>query len=306
MADPGGLTFDTAFAAEPGTPVEVGPGIVRLTAPNPGPLTFTGTNTYLIGEDRIAIVDPGPKSEAHLEALTEAIGDRKVEAIVLTHTHSDHAGLARIVQNRVDAPLLFEGAYRPLRPLGRYEFDPMRRAHLTMDPDFVVQDGDTVRLDGTALKVVTTPGHSANHICLAVAGSAFLLTGDHVMGWSSSVIADPDGALGPYLSSLDRLQTLSQTRYLPGHGGEIADGKTYAAALKARRQARSAQIAEAVADGARAVGAITARLYPDLRGPSRWAARLTVRAHLFHLAETGRVRRVRDGWMGVGERWGPA
>jgi len=306
MADPGELSFDTTFAAEPGTPVEVGPGIVRLTAPNAGPLTFTGTNTYLIGETRIAIVDPGPKSEAHLEALTEAIGGRKVEAIVLTHTHLDHAGLGRIVQNRVDAPLLFEGAYRPMRAPGRFEFDPLRRTHLTMDPDFVVQDGDTVRLDGTALKVVTTPGHCANHICLAVAGSEFLITGDHVMGWSTSVIADPDGALGEYLSSLERLQTLSQTRYLPGHGGAIADGKGYAAALKAHRERRSAEIVAAMAGGARNVGTIATRLYPDLKGRARWAARLTVRAHLFHLAAQGAVRRERPGWMGIGERWGPS
>ncbi|HUV32596.1 MAG TPA: MBL fold metallo-hydrolase [Devosiaceae bacterium] len=303
MSGAGGLEHETGFDARPGEPVEAGPGVVRLTAPNPGPYTLAGTNTYLIGDSRIAIVDPGPRNEAHLEALTEAIADRKVEAIVLTHTHADHAGLARIVQNRVDAPLLFEGGYRPLRALERFEIDRARRHHLIMDPDFVLQDTDTIRLDGSALKVVTTPGHCANHICLSVAGTPFLLTGDHVMGWSSSVIADPEGAVAPYLDALDRLQTLSQTRYLPGHGGEIADGKARAAALKAHRQARNAQILEALGAGPARPRELVAKVYPGLSDKLRPAALATLSAHLWHLADAGKVRRQRAGWMGIGERW---
>ncbi|MEX0859674.1 MAG: MBL fold metallo-hydrolase, partial [Cucumibacter sp.] len=156
MAVPAGLKFDTLFDPQHGKLVEVAPGIARLTAPNSSAYTFTGTNTYLVGDTRIAVIDPGPKNEAHLEALTEAIGGRKVEAVVLTHTHADHAGLARIVQNRVDAPLLFEGKYRPMRQPGRLEFDPLRWAHIVMDPDFVLQDTDAIKLDGVALTVATT------------------------------------------------------------------------------------------------------------------------------------------------------
>lgn len=300
------LRFQTEFEADPGVPVTVAPGIVRLTAGNRGPYTFTGTNTYLIGDAKLAIVDPGPKDEAHLEALTETIGDRDVEAVVLTHTHLDHAGLARIVQNRVDAPMLFAGARRPMRETGRFESDRLRRAHLTMDPDFVLQDTDTIRLDGMALKVVATPGHCSNHICLAVAGTPYLLTGDHVMGWSTTLIADPDGAIGPYLNSLERLQTLSQSRYLPAHGGEIEDGKTYAAALKAHRQAREAQILEALETGPASPKALTDRVYPDLKGKQAGAALMTLKAHLWHLAESGKARRVGAGWFGIGESWAVA
>lgn len=306
MAVPAGLKFDTTFVPEHGKLVEVAPGMARLTAPNAGPYTFTGTNTYLVGDSRIAIIDPGPKNEAHLEALTEAIGGRKVEAVALTHTHADHAGLARIVQNRVDAPLLFEGGYRPMRALPRLEMDPLRWSHIVMDPDFVLQDTDAIQLDGAALTVVTTPGHTANHICLAVEGAGYLLTGDHIMGWSSTLVADPDGAMGTYLASLDKLQGLAEGRYLPGHGGEIADGKGYAAALKAHRLAREAQILASVAGGATTARAIVAKVYPALDRKTRWAALLTTRAHLFHLLEAGRVRRVRQGWMGIGERWRPS
>lgn len=304
MAVPAGLTFDTVFDPRHGKLVEVAPGIARLVAPNTGAYTFTGTNTYLVGDSRIAIVDPGPKNEAHLEALTAAIGGRKVEAVVLTHTHADHAGLARIVQNRVDAPLLFEGMYRPMRALPRLEFDPLRWSHIVMDPDFVLQDTDTVKLDGAALTVVTAPGHTANHICLAVTGTDYLLTGDHVMGWSSTLVADPDGAMGTYLDSLEKLQGVAEGRYLPGHGAEIADGKTYAAALKAHRLAREEQILVAVSGGAASLRAIVSRVYGAPDGKTRWAAALTTRAHLFHLLKAGRVRRERAGWMGVGERWG--
>ena len=297
------LTFDRDFDPQHGRLVTVVPGISRLVAPNTGPYTFTGTNTYLIGESRIVVVDPGPRIEAHAEALTEAIGDRKVTAIVLTHSHDDHAGLARIVQNRVDCPCLSAGAYAPMRPLARFEFDPMRFSHLGGDPDFILQADDRIDSDGPALIVVPTPGHTCNHIALAVEGTDYLLTGDHVMGWSSTLVADPDGAMEPYLASLDALQAVTQDRYLPGHGGEIGNGKSYAAALKAHRLARDEQIIAAISAGAHSVRGIVEIVYGPIAQKTRWAAQLTVRAHLFRLAELGGVRRAAKGWMGIAERW---
>lgn len=297
------LTFDTNFDPQHGRLVSIAPGIARLVAPNTGPYTFTGTNTYLIGEERLVIVDPGPKLEAHAEALTEAIADRKVAAIVLTHSHEDHAGLARIVQNRVDCPYLSAGAYAPMRPLHPLELDPMRFSHVGGDPDFILQAGDRIESDGPVLIVVPTPGHTGNHIALAVEGTEYLLTGDHVMGWSSTLVADPDGAMAPYLDSLDLLQTLDQNRYLPGHGGEIAEGKIYASALKTHRLGRDEQILGILASGKRSVRSIVEIVYGMLPNKTRWAAMLTVRAHLVRLAELGRVRRAASGWLGIGERW---
>ena len=284
------LTFDTNFDPRHGRLVSIAPGISRLVAPNTGPYTFTGTNTYLIGEERLVIVDPGPKLEAHAEALTEAIADRKVAAIILTHSHEDHAGLARIVQNRVDCPYLSAGAYAPMRPLRPLELDPMRFSHVGGDPDFILQAGDRIESDGPALVVVPTPGHTGNHIALAVEGTEYLLTGDHVMGWSTSVVSPPDGDMADYMRSLGLLLQRDDAIYWPTHGGPVRDTKPFIAAFIAHRREREAAILACLHDGTGRIRDMVPRIYGNTIPQQLYpAAARSVFAHIIDLAERGLI-----------------
>lgn len=284
------LRYSLEFNARPGEPVRIDAGVVRVTANNPGAYTFTGTNSFILGDARVAVVDPGPNDPAHLDALIGAIKGRKVDAILLTHTHKDHSGLARELQRRTKAPLVFAGPHHPSRKTGPFEPNPVGRSSDTgLSPDQTLRDGETIRLDGLGVRVVSTPGHCANHVCFALAGTPYLLSGDHVMGWSSTVIADPDGAVAPYLKSLDRLQAISQTHYLPAHGGEIRDGKRQALALKAHREKRNAEILTALGKAPMSAGELRALIYPDIHAGARLAALMTLKAHLHYLKDEGLV-----------------
>lgn len=286
MAQP--LRFTTDFDPAVGTLQPVAPGVARLTAPNRGPYTFTGTNTYLIGNERLFVLDPGPASMAHLVALRTAIGGRPLEAILLTHTHKDHSALALRLARETRAPLWFGGRHRPSRPRRPLEVDPLRfSADWRLEPDRTLRDGERLGLGDVALDVVATPGHCANHLAFGLAGTPSLLTGDHVMGWNTTLVAVPDGSMGDYLASLDKLIGAPYRHYLPAHGGPIADGPDHARALKAHREARNGQIVSAVKGGARTVGAVARLVYPTLRGPLARAARMTVAAHAEFLAERG-------------------
>lgn len=298
-----GLRFDTDFRASPGVPVELGDGIWRITAPNAGPFTFAGTNSYLVGHDRLAVVDPGPNDPSHLAALLTAIGGRPVEAIVLTHTHRDHSDLARRLRQAVGAPIWSNGPHRLSRPRRLLEWNATgRESDFTLVPDRVIGDGDRFEIGGMELQAIATPGHCANHLAFALTGSDALLSGDHVMGWSSSIVSVPDGDMGDYLASLDRIAARPERRYLPGHGGAIADGPAQARGLKAHREARNRQVIAAVADGARTLGALRARIYPALTGRLRIAAETTLNAHAEYLSARGEIG-MRRGWFGV--RVGP-
>jgi glyoxylase-like metal-dependent hydrolase (beta-lactamase superfamily II) len=294
-----GIMTETQFDARVGQPVPVAHGIVRVTARNAGPFTFTGTNTYLVGEERLAVVDPGPEDDLHLAALTGAISGRRVEAILLTHTHKDHCALAPRLKGLTGAPLWFGGRHRPSRRRRPFEIDWVaRESAADLVPDRVLHDGELLELGGTRLEVIPTPGHCANHLCFGISETPVMLSGDHVMGWNSTMIAVPDGSMADYLASLGKLIDLPYSHYLPGHGGPLEEGRERARALRQHRELRNQQVVKAVESGARSIGALLAAIYPGLHLSLLPAARMTLRAHVEYLAEAGRIRR-REGVFGL-------
>jgi glyoxylase-like metal-dependent hydrolase (beta-lactamase superfamily II) len=280
------LVFEKQFDPQTGQLVSLQKGLARVTAPNASAYTFTGTNTFLLGEERLAIVDPGPDEEPHLQALMRAIGGRPVDAILLTHTHRDHSALAKRLARQIGAPLWFGGAHRLSRPLRRFERNPLRGSgDWSLQPDRTLHDGEVIQAGDASLTVHTTPGHCANHLAFGLGDT--LLSGDHVMGWNSTLVAVPDGSMADYLWSLDKVIALPYRRYLPAHGGPIADGPAFAATLKAHRQMRNDQVIAAVEGGARTIDAIVAQIYPQQPWPVRRAARMTITAHVEYLADHG-------------------
>ena len=298
MANASETASDSSFDPETGQLVGITDGIARVTAPNRGPYTFTGTNSFLVGVDRVVVIDPGPNDNRHLKALLAAIGGRKVEAIVLTHTHRDHSGLARKLRQRTKAPIYSNGRHRLYRPVNWIErLQISRSCDLDLEPDEILEDGHSVSVDGIGLSAIATPGHCANHLSFSVPGTSYLFTGDHVMGWSSTVVAPPDGAMGDYLFALEKVIVAPFTFYLPAHGGPIPEGRRYARALLAHRQTRSAQILEAVTEGDSTLDKVVARIYPGIQPALRPAARKTAEAHIDYLVARGELA-IRRGLVG--------
>lgn len=293
------LSFDTKFEAHIGQPIQIAPGVTRVTAPNGSPYTFTGTNSFLLGNQQLALVDPGPVDDAHEAALLAAIAGRTVSAVLLTHTHRDHSASARFWADRLGAPLWFGGPHRLSRPLRRFEINPIRfSCDWDLVPDRVLVDGETISAGDLAVTVHSTPGHCANHLVFGIAGTEDLLSGDHVMGWNSTLVSVPDGSMADYFASLDKMGTLPYRRYLPAHGGPIADGPAHAAALKRHRQVRIDQVLDAVRGGAHKLGAVLDRIYPAQSQKVRFAARMTMQANIEYLEEHGQLR-VRRGLFGT-------
>src|SRR5215217_3309824 len=188
--------FDTTFLPIPGLCVALAPGLARITAPNASPYTFTGTNTFLLGHERLALVDPGPEDKAHFDAIDEALNGRKLEVILLTHTHRDHSASAARLAQRYAVPIWFGGRHRLSRPLRRFEVNALKRScDWDLVPDRVLVDGEIISAGDLSISVHTTPGHCANHLAFGLADTEILLSGDHVMGWNSTLIAPPDGSL---------------------------------------------------------------------------------------------------------------
>lgn len=283
------LSFDRDFDPQTGQAIKVAEGVVRITAPNASAYTFTGTNSFLLGGQRLALVDPGPDDAGHLAALRTAIGGRKVEAILLTHTHRDHSASAARLRQELDAPLWFGGRHRLSRPLRRFERNPIRRSgDWDLLPDRVLRDGESISAGDLEVAIHATPGHCANH--LAFSTGKILLSGDHVMGWNSTLVSVPDGSMADYFASLDKVIALPFRRYLPAHGAPIADGPAYATALRMHRRMRNQQVVDAVEAGAHTISAIVARIYPRQSLPVRLAAAMTVNAHVEYLEGLGELR----------------
>ncbi len=293
------LLFNRDFDPQTGRAVEVAPGIVRVTAPNAGPYTFTGTNSFLLGTDVVAVVDPGPVSEPHAAALKVAIGGRRVEGIILTHTHKDHSASALTLKAETGAPLWFGGKHRPSRAKHPREHDPVARdSDLDLLPDRVLTEGERLQVGGTAIEVMATPGHCSNHLCFGLPGTDMILSGDHVMGWSSTLVPVPDGSMADYLHSLEKLIASPYAHYHPAHGGPIKDGRAYATALLAHREMRNAQMRIAIKAGVTSLTEMRRRLYPMLDWSLLGAAAMTLKAHAEYLEERGEIR-IKRKWMGL-------
>ncbi|MCU0831280.1 MAG: MBL fold metallo-hydrolase [Rhizobiaceae bacterium] len=282
--------MQTGFDASHGAPVpahETLP-ILRVTANNPGPFTFHGTNSYVLGDERLTIIDPGPADDAHLDALLKAIAGRSVDAILVTHTHADHSPLARALQQATGAPVLGCGPHAPFRDLADGEVNLLDasgdRAHA---PDTVLGDGAMIPTELGPLSVVATPGHTANHLCFALDAHGVLFSGDHVMGWSTTIVAPPDGAMAPYMASLDRLIARGDTLYLPGHGGAVDDPQRFTRGLRSHRRMRANAILERLKAGDETVPAIVQAIYAGVDARLHGAAALSVFAHLEELVACG-------------------
>jgi glyoxylase-like metal-dependent hydrolase (beta-lactamase superfamily II) len=277
---------------ESGRVERLGPLVRRILAPNPSPFTYTGTQTYLVGEGEVAVIDPGPDMAGHVEALVDALAGERVEAILCTHTHRDHSPASRPLQAATGAPIL------GCAPLSLDDSGP--RADEAFDfgyrPDRVLADGERLEGQGWTLEAVATPGHTSNHLCLALCEDSALFTGDHVMGWSTTVVAPPDGDMADYMASLERLLERGDRVYYPAHGPAVEDPHAHVRRLIEHRRMRERQIMDRLDLGEGRIPAMVAEMYADIDPRLFPAAGRSVLAHLVDLERRGLVRPEGDGW----------
>lgn len=296
------IPFDKRFDLPPGRVEEVAPGIRRILCNNPGPFTFKGTVSYIVGRGRVAIIDPGPLDEAHIAALLDAVRGETVTHIFITHTHRDHSPAAARIKAATGAPTLGEGPHRPARPLNIGEARPLDSSgDMDFRPDRVLADGDVVDGAGWSLEAITTPGHCANHMAFALKGTDVLFAGDHVMAWSTPVVAPPDGAMSDYMASLDKLARRAETTYYPGHGGAVRDAPRFVQHFIRHRRAREAAILDQLKAGETDIPSMVQKIYVGLDPRLTRAAGLSVLAHLEDLVARGKV--ATDGAPAAGGRY---
>ncbi|WP_072383116.1 MBL fold metallo-hydrolase [Novosphingobium sp. NDB2Meth1] len=282
-----------------GLAVELEPQVRRVLAPNPSPFTFTGTQTYLVGSGRdVAVIDPGPigtgevghadtNGDGHVDAILKAIAGQRLVAILCTHTHRDHSPAAVPLQAATGAPII---GCAPLVIDDRgaradAAFDP------TYQPDRVLGDGELVAGDGWTLEAVATPGHTSNHLCFALRESGALFTGDHVMGWSTTVVSPPDGDMSAYMLSLQKLQGRVDSVYYPAHGPAVTKPQQLVRGMIGHRRQREAQILRVISEAPATIPEMVAQMYKGLDPRLNGAAGRSVLAHLIDLETQGRVAR---------------
>ncbi len=283
----------------------VSPLVRRLVCPNAGPFTQSGTCTYVVGHGHVAVIDPGPDHPEHRAALLAALDGETIAAILVTHTHRDHSPGARPLQAATGAPIVGCGQHRPARAVRGLEQGRLDAAgDADHRPDRELAEGESATGPGWTLTALATPGHTMNHLAFAFAEEDALFSGDHVMAWSTSIVAPPDGAMGPYMASLEKLRGRSETVYWPGHGGPVRDPQRFVRGLLGHRRAREAGILERVSAGERTIPGLVAALYSGLDPMLRPAAALSVFAHLEDLVERGRI--ATDGPPALDSEYRPA
>ena len=287
MADE--IDFNKDLPLEYGAVQTLSPLVRRITADNPSPYTFKGTGTYLIGRDTVAVIDPGPLQDDHLAALLRALDGLTVSHILVTHTHIDHSPLAAGLKAATGAPVLAYGPHPSHGTEGELGGDR------GFAPDQRLADGDVVTGPDWTLEAVHTPGHASNHLCFALREEESVFTGDHVMGWSTTVVSPPDGDMAAYMASLDKLRRRAEKLYIPSHGPEVADGPGFTRALLGHRRQREAAILRRLEAGPAAIPEIVAQIYRDLDPRLVAAAGRSVMAHLIKLEAEERV--VREGTL---------
>jgi glyoxylase-like metal-dependent hydrolase (beta-lactamase superfamily II) len=290
--------FAGAREPPPRPVTRLSPMVRRLVAPNASPFTFNGTCTYIVGEGKVAIVDPGPADDSHLSALLAAIDGEQVETILITHTHRDHSVGVKTLRAATGAQVIGAAPFTP-RGDGSAGLDSAHDRDYA--PDAVLSHDERWQGAGYTIEAIATPGHCSNHLCFALLDENTLFSGDHVMAWSTSVVAPPDGSMRAYMDSLDKLRGRPETVYWPGHGGPVHDPQRYVRGLIHHRRQREAAILNALADGPQTIPALVAKIYVGLNPALTRAAGLSTLAHLEDLAERGRV--VTEGQDGGEQRF---
>ena len=274
--------FAAAREPPPRALTRLSPLVRRLVAPNASPFTFNGTCTYIVGEGAVAIVDPGPDDDSHFSALLAAVEGKRVETILVTHTHRDHsAGVKRL---RAATGARVVGA-APFTPIGDGAAGLDSAHDRDYSPDAILADGEGLHGAGYSIEAVATPGHCSNHLCFALPEEGALFSGDHVMAWSTSVVAPPDGSMRAYMASLEKLRGRAETVYWPGHGGPVVEPQRYLRALIHHRRQREASILSALADGPQTIPDLVAKVYVGISPALTRAAGLSTLAHLEDLGE---------------------
>ena len=297
------IPFDRTLTAKPDEVQTLSRLVRRLIANNGGPFTFTGTCSYIVGRGEVAVIDPGPADSRHIAAIMAAVKGETVRQILVTHTHRDHAGGAALLKAATGAevvgcPKRVAQAQDSSLPALDAAFD------LRYGPDRALAEGDAVEGPGYALVAVETPGHSSDHLAFALEAEHALFSGDHVMAWSTTVVAPPDGSMRAYMASLKKVQERDDTVYWPGHGGPVLNPRGFVKALLVHRQWREAAILRRLAAGDSTIPALVRSIYRDLAPSLRGAAGLSVLAHLVDLVADGQVEA--DGPATLTAHYAPA
>ena len=284
------LTFDIRPPAQSGECMRVSPLVRRIVANKPGPITFTGTCSYIVGSGQVAIIDPGPEIAEHIEVLLDAVRGETVTHILVTHTHKDHSPAARAVKAATGARIVGCAPHRSARPLFSGEVNTLEASSdKDYEPDEELREGDVVAGLGWTLQALATPGHMANHLAFALPEEKALFSGDHVMAWSTTVVAPPDGSMSEFMASLDKLKGRDETLYWPGHGGPVQEPQRFVRALVHHRRQREASILNRLRAGDRTIPEIVAAIYQGLNPALLGAAGLSVFAHLEDLVAKGQA-----------------
>lgn len=283
--------FETAFEPAHGQAISVAENVQRITVRNPGPFTFHGTNSYIVGDKSVCVIDPGPDNDEHFDALMQALESREVTHIAVSHTHKDHSPLSRRLKAATGAAIVGEGPHRSARPLFEGESNPFAESSdMEFVPDITLEDGASIAGDGWTLTGVFTPGHTANHMAFALDGTGVLFSADHVMAWATTIVAPPDGAMSDYMASLERLMLRDDRLYLPGHGGPVRSPLPFLRGLKTHRRMREAAVLKRLKEGDRLIADMVKVIYRDTDPRLHGAAALSVLAHLEDLVTRGVVR----------------
>jgi len=283
------LPFKTTMTFAYGEPRQLAAGVVRIVANNPNHFTFKGTNTYLIGTDSLALIDPGPDDPAHLAAILSALGGRRLSHILITHTHHDHVdGLGALI---AATGAKTAGYGHKARSHGARRASAAGGEYVEQDfvPDVALRHGDRLEGEGWSFQALFTPGHAPDHLCFALEGTEILFSGDHVMGWNTSVVAPPEGHMGAYIRSLELLTQRPDRTYFPGHGGQIEEPQRLVKAYLLHRRMREHAILDCIRQGHDTAEAIVPVVYRGLDPKLLNAASLSVLAHVEHLKERGLV-----------------
>lgn len=284
------IDFDTEFSPAYGTAVVIADGVERLTVNNPSPFTFHGTNSYIVGNSSVAVIDPGPENEAHFDALMKALEGRTVSHIFVSHTHRDHSPLARRLKDATGALTVAEGPHRASRPLHEGEINPFSEsADTDFRPDIAIADGQAIEGDGWTLSAIHTPGHTANHSAFALDGTGIVFSADHVMAWATTIVAPPDGSMADFMASVEKLLARTDRIYFPGHGGPVREPASFLRGLRMHRRMRERAVMERIRAGDRLIADMVKAIYVKTDPRLHGAAALSVLAHIEDLLEKGRV-----------------